>query len=114
MEGKRLTSYAMEELECPKCGHKHSLKKYKVINVTEKAKLKEEIIKEKGWIQISDEGAIKEVVIKVLEENPNSVSDYKAGKDRALGFLVGQAMKLTKGKANPQMLNKMLKDELSK
>ena len=45
MEGKRLTSYAMEELECPKCGHKHSLKKYKVINVTEKAKLKEEIIK---------------------------------------------------------------------
>ena len=41
MEGKRLTSYAMEELECPKCGHKHSLKKYKVINVTEKAKLKE-------------------------------------------------------------------------
>ena len=43
MEGKRLTSYAMEELECPKCGHKHSLKKYKVINVTEKAKLKEEI-----------------------------------------------------------------------
>ena len=48
MEGKRLTSYAMEELECPKCGHKHSLKKYKVINVTEKAKLKEEIIKEKA------------------------------------------------------------------
>ena len=45
MEGKRLTSYAMEELECPKCGHKHSLKKYKVINVTEKAKLKEEIMK---------------------------------------------------------------------
>ena len=74
----------------------------------------EEIIKEKGWIQISDEGAIKEVVLKVLEENPNSVSDYKAGKDRALGFLVGQAMKLTKGKANPQMLNQMLKDELNK
>ena len=45
MEGKRLTSYAMEELECPKCGHKHSLKKYKVINVKEKAKLKEEIMK---------------------------------------------------------------------
>ena len=45
MESKRLTSYAMEELECPKCGHKHSLKKYKVINVTEKAKLKEDIMK---------------------------------------------------------------------
>ena len=67
----------------------------------------EEIIKEKGWIQISDEGAIKEVVMKVLENNPQSVADFKGGKDKALGFLVGQAMKETKGKANPQMLNKM-------
>jgi len=74
----------------------------------------EEIIKEKGWIQISDEGAIKEVVAKILENNPQSVADYKAGKDRALGFLVGQAMKETKGKANPQMLNKMFLDELNK
>ena len=72
----------------------------------------EEIVKEKGWIQISDEGAIKEVVTKILENNPQSVADYKAGKDRALGFLVGQAMKETKGKANPQMLNKMFLDEL--
>ena len=74
----------------------------------------EEIIKEKGWIQISDEGAIKEVVIKVLEANPQSVADFKAGKDRALGFLVGQAMKETKGKANPQMLNKMFVEEMNK
>ena len=74
----------------------------------------EEIIKEKGWIQISDEGAIKEVVMQVLNENPQSIADYKAGKDKALGFLVGQAMKLTKGKANPQMLNKMFIDELKK
>ena len=74
----------------------------------------EEIIKEKGWIQISDEGAIKEVVMKILENNPQSIVDYKAGKDRALGFLVGQAMKETKGKANPQMLNKMFLDELNK
>ena len=74
----------------------------------------EEIIKEKGWIQISDEGAIKEVVLKVLEANPQSVADYKAGKDRALGFLVGQAMKETKGKANPQMLNKMFVEEMKK
>ena len=70
------------------------------------------IIEEKGWIQISDEGAIKEVVLKVLEENPQSVADYKAGKEKALGFLVGQAMKQTKGKANPQMLNQMLKENL--
>ena len=72
----------------------------------------EEIIKEKGWIQISDEGAIKEVVQKVLANNPQSIADYKAGKDRAIGFLVGQAMKETKGKANPQMLNKMFLEEL--
>ena len=72
----------------------------------------EDIIKEKGWIQISDEGAIKEVVQKVLANNPQSIADYKAGKDRALGFLVGQAMKETKGKANPQMLNKMFLEEL--
>ena len=74
----------------------------------------EEIVKEKGWIQISDEGAIKEVVMKILENNPQSIVDYKAGKDRALGFLVGQAMKETKGKANPQMLNKMFLEELNK
>ena len=72
------------------------------------------IVEEKGWIQISDEGAIKQVVLKVLEANPQSITDYKAGKDRALGFLVGQAMKETKGKANPQMLNKMFLEELKK
>jgi len=74
----------------------------------------EVIIKEKGWIQISDEGAIKEVVMKILENNPQSVADFKGGKDKALGFLVGQAMKETKGKANPQMLNKMFLEELNK
>ena len=72
------------------------------------------IIKEKGWIQISDEGAIKEIVLKILDANPQSIADYKGGKDKALGFLVGQAMKETKGKANPQMLNKMFLEELNK
>ena len=74
----------------------------------------EVMIKEKGWIQISDEGAIREVVLKIIEANPQSVADYKGGKDRALGFLVGQAMKETKGKANPGMLNKMFVEELNK
>lgn len=74
----------------------------------------EAIIKEKGWIQISDEGAIREVVLKIIEANPQSVADYKGGKDRAIGFLVGQAMKETKGKANPGMLNKMFVEELNK
>ena len=91
-----------------------SIGKKVIEELFENPKEPEEIIEEKGWIQISDEGAIREVVLKILEENPNSVADYKAGKDRAIGFLVGQAMKATKGKANPQMLNKMLKEELSK
>ena len=74
----------------------------------------QKIVEEKGWVQISDEGAIKEVVQKVLENNAQSVADFKAGKDKALGFLVGQAMKETRGKANPQMLNKMFLEELKK
>ena len=57
-----------------------------------------DIIKEKGCIQISDENAIKDVVLQVLSANPQSIADFKAGKDRALGFLVGQAMKATKGR----------------
>lgn len=72
------------------------------------------IIEEKGWIQNSNEDEIRQVVIKILEENPQSILDYKAGKDKAIGFLVGQAMKETKGKANPQMLNKMFLEELKK
>ena len=84
-----------------------------VVELFENPKDPEEIIKEKGWIQISDEGAIKEVVMKIVENNPQSIADYKAGKDIALGFLVGQAMKETKGKANPQMLNKMFLEVLN-
>ena len=80
----------------------------------ENPKAPSKIIEEKGWIQISDEGTIKEVVMQVLEANPQSVIDFKAGKDRAIGFLVGQAMKQTKGKANPQMLNKMFIEEINK
>ena len=82
-----------------------SIGKKVLVELFENPRDPEEIIKEKGWIQISDEGAIKEVVMKILEANPQSVADFKAGKDRALGFLVGQAMKETKGKANPKMLN---------
>ena len=78
----------------------------------ENPKNPEEIIKEKGWIQISDENAIKAIVQKIIADNPQSVADYKAGKDRALKFLLGQAMKETKGKANPQLLNKMFIEEL--
>ncbi len=91
-----------------------SIGKKVLVELFENPRDPENIIKEKGWIQISDEGAIKEVVLKIIEANPQSVIDFKAGKDRALGFLVGQAMKETKGKANPQMLNKMFLEELKK
>ena len=74
----------------------------------------EDIVKEKGWAQISDEGEIKKIVCEILDTNPQSVADFKAGKDRAIGFLVGQAMKATKGKANPQLLNKLFIEELNK
>lgn len=91
-----------------------SIGKKVLVELFENPRDPEEIIKEKGWIQISDEGAIKEVVLKILEANPQSIADYKGGKDKALGFLVGQAMKETKGKANPQMLNKMFIEELKR
>lgn len=80
----------------------------------ETGKNAEDIVKEKGLIQITDEGAIKEIVIKIINSNPQSVSDYRAGKDKALGFLVGQIMKESKGKANPQTVNKLLKEQLDK
>jgi len=74
----------------------------------------ETIVREEGLEVVSDEGALVEVVKKILESNPQSVSDYKSGKEKAFGFLIGQAMRETKGKANPQLLNKLLKDELDK
>ena len=91
-----------------------SIGKKVLVELFENPRDPEQIIKEKGWIQISDEGAIKDIVLKIIQANPQSVTDYKAGKDRALGFLVGQAMKETKGQANPQMLNKMFAEELNK
>ena len=70
------------------------------------------IVKEKGLIQISDEGELKGIIEKVLDENEQSIIDYKNGKDRAIGYLMGQIMKATRGKANPQLVNKMLTEML--
>lgn len=72
----------------------------------------EALVDQLGLRQISDEGAIVELVKKVLGENQKSVEDYKNGKSNALGFLVGQCMKASKGKGNPQLINKILKDLL--
>ena len=91
-----------------------SIAKKVLVDMFEHPRDPEDIIDEKGWVQISDEGAIKDVVLKILEANPQSIADYKGGKDKALGFLVGQAMKETRGKANPQLLNKLFLEELNK
>lgn len=74
----------------------------------------ETIVKEKGLVQISDEGALLKAVEEALSNNPQSIEDFKAGKQKAVGFLVGQIMKATKGQANPQMVNKLLVEELNK
>ena len=70
------------------------------------------LVKELGLEQVSDEGAIMQFVEEAIAENPQSVADFKAGKDRAIGFLVGQIMKKSKGKANPGMVQSMLKEKL--
>jgi aspartyl-tRNA(Asn)/glutamyl-tRNA(Gln) amidotransferase subunit B len=80
----------------------------------ETGKCPEAIVNEKGLIQNNDEGAILEVVKNVISNNPQSVEDFKSGKKRALGFIVGIVMKETKGKANPQIVNKLVSEELSK
>ncbi|MDF2876314.1 MAG: gatB, partial [Sporomusa sp.] len=59
------------------------------------------------------EGAIVAIVDGVIAANPQSVTDFKAGKEKAIGFLVGQVMKQSKGRANPELVNKLLKDRLS-
>jgi len=74
----------------------------------------EQIVKEKGLVQISDEGTLRKIVLEVLDANPQSVEDFKNGKDRAIGFLVGQIMKATKGQANPPLVNKLLLEEINK
>ncbi|WP_045520359.1 Asp-tRNA(Asn)/Glu-tRNA(Gln) amidotransferase subunit GatB [Neobacillus niacini] len=74
----------------------------------------EKIVKDKGLVQISDEGTLLKIISEVLDANPQSIEDFKNGKNKAVGFLVGQLMKATKGQANPQMVNQLLQQELSK
>ena len=71
-----------------------------------------EIVEKQGLGVISDEGAIKEICQKVVDNNPNQVAAYKGGKQQLFGFFVGQVMKETKGRANPQTVNELLKDLL--
>ncbi|HLV09592.1 MAG TPA: Asp-tRNA(Asn)/Glu-tRNA(Gln) amidotransferase GatCAB subunit B, partial [Halanaerobiales bacterium] len=72
----------------------------------------EQIVEEKGLKQISDAGELEEIVLKVIEANPSVVEDIKSGKDKAIGFLVGQVMKETRGKANPGMVNQIIREKI--
>ena len=71
------------------------------------------ILKEKGGAQIDDADALAEIIDGVIAKNPKAVDDWKAGKKQATGFLVGQVMAATRGKANPKRVNEILREKLS-
>jgi len=73
-----------------------------------------QIVREKSLIQITDQAVLEEIAQKIIESYPKEVEQYKAGKEKLLGFFVGQMMKQTKGKANPQLVNKIFKELLQK
>ena len=78
----------------------------------EKGEKPQDLVKEMGLVQMQDTSAMEEFVDQVLAENPESVEQIRAGKDRVLGFLVGQVMKKSKGKANPQVVNQLLREKI--
>jgi aspartyl-tRNA(Asn)/glutamyl-tRNA(Gln) amidotransferase subunit B len=72
----------------------------------------EKIVQEKGWVQILDEEEIEKAIERAMETNPKQVEDYRKGKEKIFGFFVGEVMKQTKGKANPKLVNELLKKKL--
>jgi aspartyl-tRNA(Asn)/glutamyl-tRNA(Gln) amidotransferase subunit B len=74
----------------------------------------DKIVKEKGLVQVTDVSAIEEIILNILADNTKDVDDYRNGKTKLLGFFVGQVMKKTKGKANPKIVNEVLKEKLEK
>lgn len=72
----------------------------------------EKFVEDNGLGTVSDESVLRETIEKVIRENPQSVADYQAGKKKAIGFLVGQTMRVMKGKANPELVNKILQERL--
>ena len=92
----------------------NNIAKSLVVDILKTGEDAQSLVEKKGLSVISDEGAILEIVKKIVAANPEQVAAYKGGKDKLFGFFVGQIMKETKGRANPQMLNKLLKEELDK
>jgi aspartyl-tRNA(Asn)/glutamyl-tRNA(Gln) amidotransferase subunit B len=81
-------------------------------DMMETGKSADTIIDEKGLKQVTDTGAIEAIIDEVLSNNPSQVEAYKGGNEKLLGFFVGQVMKSSGGKANPAMVNELLKGKL--
>jgi aspartyl-tRNA(Asn)/glutamyl-tRNA(Gln) amidotransferase subunit B len=73
----------------------------------------EMVVKEQGLVQVSDTGAIEQIISDVIRANPGQAAEYKAGKEKLFGFFVGQVMKASRGKANPDLVNQLLKKKLA-
>jgi aspartyl-tRNA(Asn)/glutamyl-tRNA(Gln) amidotransferase subunit B len=71
------------------------------------------IVEEQGLKQVTDTSAIEPIIDAVIADNPQSVEDFRQGKEKAIGFLVGQVMKQSRGKANPQIVNELLRKKLT-
>lgn len=106
--------HVAEMIQMIKAGEISSKQAKVVFEDVMKGKQPKDIVEEKGMKQVSDTGAIMEIITQVLDQNPQSIEDFKNGKDRAVGFLVGQVMKASKGQANPAMTNQMIQEELKK
>ena len=72
------------------------------------------IIEAEGLTQLSDTGELAAIIDRIVADNPAQVEQFRAGKEKVLGFFVGQVMKATQGKANPQVVNELLRDALSR
>lgn len=83
-----------------------------VVAMWDSGKDAQQVVEEQGLVQISDTGALEDIVVKIIGANPKSVEDFKSGKGKAIGFLVGQIMKETKGRANPGVVNELLMKHL--
>jgi len=83
-----------------------------LVEVLKTGKSVKSLIAESGMTQISDENELVKIIEEVIKNNPKPVADYKAGKKTIIGFLAGQVMKATQGRANPQLVNQLLKEAL--
>jgi len=84
-----------------------------IVEMLETGAKADDIVAKKGLRVISDEGELIAIVEKIIKDNPNQVAAYKGGKDKLFGFFVGQAMKATQGRANPQLINDIIKKKLA-